>query len=323
MTAVQKPDAPAPGTAGPGASNRARKDRRGASREGLWGGFALPGVAWTVVFFAVPFYAIACVAFGATDPLFGEPLPSWNPLRWQFATFHEVLLRSTGGDLTAVFIRTLVYVGAALVLCTLVGYPVAYYVARLAGRHRGLLLGLILAPWWINYLTRMMAWLALLQDDGYVNRALQAAGLIGAPVQWLSGNPYTVIVALAYGYLPFYIVPLFATLDRIDPRLLEASRDLGMGTARTFWRVTLPLSRTGLLTASVITALPMLGDYYTNTLVSGSPETTMIGNQIDLYLLGGPQKHLGAALVLVLSLLLMILMAYYLRTSRHESQETS
>jgi len=109
------------------------------------------------------------------------------------------------------------------------------------------------------------------QDDGYVNKAVGIFGF--APVSWLSGNSYTVVMALAYGYLPFFIIPLFASPDRIDPQLLEASRDLGMGTARTFLRVTLPLSKMGLITALVITALPMACDHYTNTIVSGSPNT--------------------------------------------------
>ncbi len=173
-----------------------------------------------------------------------------------------------------------------------VGYPVAYYTARLAGKRRGLLLALILAPWWINYITRMLAWVNLLQDDGYVNKAIGIFGV--APVSWLSGNPFTVVIALAYGYLPYFIIPLFASLDRIDQRLLEASRDLGVGSVRTFVHVTLPLSKMGLVTALVITALPMAGDYYTNAIVSGSPSTTMIGNQIELFLLQGPLKNFGA-----------------------------
>ncbi|WP_285583362.1 ABC transporter permease subunit [Herbidospora sp. NBRC 101105] len=104
----------------------------------------------------------------------------------------------------------------------------------------------------------------------------------------------TVVLALVYGYIPFFIVPLFSTLDRIDPLLLKAARDLGCSSLSAFWHVTLPLSRPGLLTASAITALPMFGDYYTNTLVSGSPTSTMIANKIEFYLLGGtPQGTRG------------------------------
>ena len=304
-------------------SSRAEVAPEGRPRRGsiLWPALAAPGTAWLLLLFVVPFYAIAAVAFGARDPLFGSPVPVWNPLRWQFADFSEVIQRALTGDLQPVFVRTFAYIAAALAVCCLVGYPVAYYVARLAGRQRGLLLALILAPWWINYLTRMLAWINLLQPDGYVNRALDALPLLPGPVDWLSGNPYTVIIALAYGYLPFFIVPLFATLDRIDGRLLEASRDLGVGAVRTFWHVTLPLSRQGLLTASAITVLPMFGDYYTNTLVSGSPTTTMVGNQIEFYLLQSQQKSLGAALVLILSGLLMALMAYYLVSTQRATRE--
>ncbi len=134
----------------------------------------------------------------------------------------------------------------------------------------------------------MLAWVNLLQDDGYVNKFLGIFGF--APYSWLNGNSFTVVMALAYGYLPFFIIPLFASLDRIDGRLLEASRDLGVGSIRTFLHVTLPLSRLGLITAVVITALPMAGDYYTNQLVSGSPKTNMIGNQIELFLLQGRRR---------------------------------
>ena len=275
----------------------------------LWPALALPGTLWLVALFLVPIYAVMAVAFSGNINIFGEPIPAWNPLDWQFATFNEVVADSISGSYRAVWIRTAIYTGCALAICVGVGYPVAYYTARLAGKRRGLVLALILAPWWINYITRMLAWVNLLQDDGYVNKALGIFGF--APVSWLAGNPFTVVIALAYGYLPYFIVPLFASLDRIDQRLLEASRDLGVGSLRTFVHVTLPLSKMGLITALVITALPMAGDYYTNAIVSGSPNTTMIGNQIELFLLQGPQKNLGASLVLLLSLVLMFFMAYY------------
>jgi spermidine/putrescine transport system permease protein len=270
--------------------------------------------------FLVPFYAVMAVAFSGTIDIFGQPIPAWNPFDWQFGTFTGVIRDSLSGDYRQSWIRTGLYSFWALLICVGVGYPVAYYTARLAGRRRGLVLALILAPWWINYITRMLAWVNLLQDDGYVNDILRLFGF--APVSWLSGNSFTVVVALAYGYLPFFIIPLFASLDRIDQRLLEASRDLGVGAVRTFLHVTLPLSRMGLITALVITALPMGGDYYTNTLVSGSPNTNMIGNQIELFLLEGPQKNLGASLVLLLSIVLLFFMAYYLVLTQRASRES-
>jgi len=286
----------------------------------LWPALALPGTFWLIALFLVPVYAVMAVAFSGGINIFGEPLPAWNPLDWQFTTFNQVVSDSISGPYREVWIRTAAYTFWALLICIVIGYPVAYYTARLAGRSRGLVLALILAPWWINYITRMLAWVNLLQDDGYVNKALGVFGV--APVSWLAGNPVTVVIALAYGYLPFFIIPLFASLDRIDQRLLEASRDLGVGSVRTFVHVTLPLSKLGLITAIVITTLPMAGDYYTNTIVSGSPRTTMIGNQIELFLLQGPQKNLGAALVLLLSLVLLFFMAYYLVLTQRASRDT-
>jgi ABC-type spermidine/putrescine transport system permease subunit I len=294
------------------------RDHDRATRR-LWPTLALPGTVWLIALFLVPIYAVMAVAFSGSINIFGEPIPAWNPLQWQFDTISSVFSASVTGEFRAVWIRTGIYTASALAICIVVGYPVAYYTARLAGKRRGLVLALILSPWWINYITRMLAWVNLLQDDGYVNRTL---GLFGVtPVSWLSGNAFTVVIALAYGYLPYFILPLFASLDRIDQRLLEASRDLGVGMVRTFVHVTLPLSRMGLVTAMVITALPLAGDYYTNAIVSGSPNTTMVGNQIELFLLQGPQKNFGAALVLLLSLVLLFFMAYYLILTQRASRE--
>ena len=286
----------------------------------LWPALALPGTLWLIALFLVPIYAVMAVAFSGHINLFGEPIPAWNPLDWEFGTFQTVFQESVSGIYQDVWIRTGLYCFWALAICIVIGYPVAYYTARLAGRRRGLVLALILAPWWINYITRMLAWVNLLQDDGYVNKFLGIFGI--APYSWLNGNSFTVVMALAYGYLPFFIIPLFASLDRIDVRLLEASRDLGVNSVRTFLAVTLPLSRLGLITAIVITALPMAGDYYTNTIVSGSPKTTMVGNQIELFLLNGPQKNLGASIVLLLSIVLVFFMAYYLVLTQRASKDT-
>src|SRR5207342_1007119 len=140
-------------------------------------------------------------------------------------------------------------------------------------------------------LMRMLAWVNLLAPDGYVNRFLIWAHVINAPHGWLDGQPSTVMWALVYGYIPYFILPLFASLDRIDRSLLEAARDLGATPARSFFHITLPLSKTGMLGGIVLIALPMFGDYFTPNLVSGSPRTTMIGNQIDLYFHGGPQPN--------------------------------
>ena len=131
---------------------------------------------------------------------------------------------------------------------------------------------------------RMLAWINLLQADGWVNEALLWLHILDQPLNWLDGRHSSVISGLVYGYVPFMILALFAFLDRIDPRVLEAARDLGASRFHAFRLVTLPLSRQALLAGSVIVALPMFGDYYTPDLLSASPNTSMVGNQIQLYM---------------------------------------
>jgi ABC-type spermidine/putrescine transport system permease subunit I len=201
---------------------------------------------------------------------------------------------------------------------------VAYYTARKAGRNRGLLLGLLVLPFWISYLMRMLAWVNLLQTDGFVNRVLGWVHLGSGDRNWLDGDWPTVVAGLIYGYIPFFILPLYAALERLDGRLIEASRDLGASSISTFLRVTLPLSVPGLLAASVIIVLPMCGDYYTNTyLTGGSPRTEMVGNQIEFFLRGSSQPQVGASLVIILMGFLTVAMAYYLVSVARSQREAT
>jgi putrescine transport system permease protein len=280
---------------------------------------AAPGILWLLLLFILPFYAIGAVAFGSRDQIFALPIPAWNPLEWQFDTF-----RSTAADLfsssglQAQFLRTLVYVATSVAICLVVGYPVAYYISRYGGRLKILLLTLMIAPFWMSYLMRMLAWVNLLtvkpEDPGLVNRLLLLTPYVNDPINWSSGgvSHMTVILGLIYGYIPFFILPLYAALDRIDKSQLEASRDMGASPASTFWRVTLPLSKQGILAGAVIITLPMFGDYYTPNLMTASPENTMMGNAIDLALQGQGKQPEGAALTLLLSAFIGALMVYYL-----------
>ena len=274
---------------------------------------AIPGTLWLVALFVIPAYAILAVAFGDIDPILRTTAPAWSPLAWSGSTMVDTLGRVFGGDLGKVFVRTGLYAAAALAGCCLIGYPVAYFTARRAGRSRGLVLGLLVLPFWISYLMRMLAWVNLLQPDGYVNAILSALHLGAREHNWLDGDWPTVVIGLIYGYVPFFILPLYAALERLDERLIEASRDLGASSFSTFLRVTLPLSVPGLMAASVIVLLPMCGDYYTNTyLTGGSPRTEMVGNQIEFFLRGSSQPQSGASLVIILMAFLLVAMGYYL-----------
>ena len=297
------------------------KDRNRRTRA-IWPALAAPGILWLLVLFIVPFYAVLSVSFGTVDPIFRSAVPRWNPLDWNRTAYRVVWDGIVGGQFEGPFIRTFIYVGISLALCFVIGFPVAYYVARFGGRWKTLVIVLLILPFWISYLMRMLAWVNLLQNDGYVNDVLTGVGILDEPRNWLDGQAPTVILGLVYGYIPFFILPLYASLDRIDSSVLEASRDLGANRIRTFWHVTLPLSRQGLLAAAVITALPMFGDYYTTDLLSASPKTTMIGNQIRFFL-NTAQVRVGAALVIVLSLMLLVLMAYYLISTARASREAA
>jgi ABC-type spermidine/putrescine transport system permease subunit I len=291
-------------------------------RRWLWPGFALPGVAWLVVFFVVPFYTVLAVALGTVDPILSQPVPIWNPLEWNVGWILNVLDRlAPGGNLYDVAVRTIEYVAFSLALCLLIGYPVAYYIARHAGRTKNVLLILLILPFWISYLMRMLAWVNLLAPDGYVNRFLVFTHVLSQPRDWLGGQASTVVFALVYGYIPYLILPLYAALDRIDRSHLEAARDLGASPFRAFVHVTLPLSKVGILGGAVLIALPMFGDYYTPNIVSGAPQTSMIGNQIDLYFHQGPQATVGAAITILLAAFLTVLMAYYMWTIQRASRD--
>jgi spermidine/putrescine transport system permease protein len=186
-----------------------------------------------------------------------------------------------------------------------------------------LFLILLIAPFWISYMMRMLAWIDLLQTNGYLNRALTDLDLTSHPVNWLGGKSVTVVLGLVYGYIPYIILVLYAGLDRIDPALIEAGRDLGLSRARTFLRVTLPLSRQPILTGLLITVLPMLGDYFTNQLLSGAASTSMVGNLIQGQLGTPGLEGQGAVLSMLLLLILLAPMIYYVMATNRSSREAA
>jgi len=314
-TATQQPAARPP--AAPAAGRPARQGRL------FWIALALPGILWLLVLFIVPFYAVLAIAMGQLNRLFESPIAVWNPFAWSSSNVINVWHDLVGSTSFAgpIVLRTIGYVAAASLLSLLIAYPAAYFVARFAGRRKALFLILLIAPFWISYMMRMLAWIDLLQTDGYVNKALSDLGLISQPVNWLGGKWFTVVLGLVYGYIPYLILVLYAGLDRIDPALIEAGRDLGLNRARTFLRVTLPLSRQPILTGMLITVLPMIGDYYTNQLMSGAASTSMIGNLIQGQLGTPGLEGQGAVLSLLLLLVLLVPMVYYVMATNRSSRE--
>src|SRR5579859_3748519 len=291
------------------------------NKNGFYAALATPGVLWLLLLFVVPFYAVLAIAMGKLDRLYESPVAVWNPFAWSSSNVINVWRDIFGSTAFAgpVVLRTILYVAIAAVACLLIGYPAAYFVARFSGRRKGLFLILLIAPFWISYMMRMLAWVDLLQTNGYANTVLSWFGI--STVNWLGGKSVTVVLGLVYGYIPYLILVLFAGLDRIDPALIEAGRDLGLGRFRTFTTITLPMSRQPILTGMLITVLPMLGDYYTNQLMSGAASTAMVGNLIQGQL-GTPGLE-GQGAVLSLLLVLLIPMVYYVVTTNRSSQVAS
>jgi ABC-type spermidine/putrescine transport system permease subunit I len=296
---------------------------------GFWRFASMPGVLWLILLFVVPFFVIVSMAGGSLDPNTGQAVPQWNPASWDRASFRYVFeqLFASDGVYRIVFLRTLRFVFTAVVLCVIIGYPVAYHVSRMQGRRRGVLLALLVLPFWISYLMRMLAWVGLLNEQGLVNRVLEGVGILSQPYPWLEGKSITVIFGLVYGYVPFFILPLYAALDRINTSMLEAAWDLGASSAGTFWRVTLPLSKQGVLAGVAIIMLPMFGDFYTAYLLSnGRPETAMIGNSIQSLLQEttfGYAQARGAALVTVLAVFVSLLTLYYIVSTAKSTREAA
>ena len=326
---IAPPQSPPP-PAGPAAPRRPRRTRPGRDTQqsrGFWIALAAPGILWLILLFIVPFYAVLAIAMGQLNRLTEAPIAQYNPLHWSSSNVINVWRDLFGVTAFAapIALRTLLYVVVAALLCLVLGYPAAYFVARFSGRRKGLFLVLLIAPFWISYMMRMLAWIDLLQTDGYVNKTLSFLHLTSpsSPIDWLGGKPVTVVFGLVYGYIPYLILVLYAGLDRIDPSLIEAGRDLGLGRIRTFVRVTLPLSRQPILTGMLITVLPMLGDYFTNQLLSGAPNTSMIGNLIEGQLGTPGLQGQGAVLSLFLLLILVIPMVYYVVATNRSSREAS
>ena len=218
-------------------------------------------------------------------------------------TYFPVLLRSVGFAL------------ATTVLCLLIGYPVAYYIARYGGRYRNLLIVLLVLPFFVNYLVRTYAWVALLADEGLVNNAIVDLGIVNEPIQMIN-TPWAVIGGLTYGYLVFMILPVYGALERLDRSVVEAGKDL-YGTRSTFLHVTLPQTKQGILAGAVLVFLPSVGDFVSAQLLGGAGD--LHGrNLIQDQFFAANNWPFGAALTVVMMLFLSIWMIAYLRSAARD-----
>jgi putrescine transport system permease protein len=262
---------------------------------------------WLALFFLLPLLIV--VKISLAESTIG--IPPYTPL---FANdgsgfkFHATLANFAlivGDDLyLRAYIGSLGNAALATALCLLIGYPIAYAIARSQGPRRQLLLFLVMLPFWTSFLIRVYAWIAILQPNGLVNQALSALGLIAAPLPLLN-NQFSVELGLVYSYLPFMILPLYGSLSRLDRSLIEAAADLGARPLRTFLGVTLPLTLPGIAAGSLLVLIPAIGEFVIPDLLGG-PDTLMIGKVLWDEFFNNRDWPVAAAVAVVLVMALAV-----------------
>ena len=280
-----------------------------------WGFAALLSPTWLVLgfFFLLPLLLVLLVSFARADDAGGvEPLGGLGGL-WRHVRSGDFLdnyRRALEPIWLRVFGRSLWMAALTTVLCALIGYPAAYHIAVLAGRRwRGVLLALVIVPFWTSFVIRTYAWVLILRGEGLLNTMLTSAGLIDRPLDLLY-NETAVMIGLVYGELPFMILPLYASLERLDRSLLEAAADLGAGGWSAFRRVTLPLSAPGLAAGVLLVFIPALGQFVVSDMLGGA-KSALVGNVVQSQfaaMSGVGDKPFGAAVAfeLVAAVLLML-----------------
>jgi spermidine/putrescine transport system permease protein len=267
----------------------------------------LPGVAWLVVFFLIPFYSL--VAASLFDP-------QGSDVRGFEMTYHWQNYTQALQDYWRPLVRALVYGGIATLFCLLLGYVLAYAIAFKAGRWKNLLLVLVIAPFFTSFLVRTLSWKLLLGDDSLIVNILKAVHILGQDGHLLA-TPVAVVAGLTYNFLPFMVLPLFASIDKIDYRLIEASNDLYANPITGFFRVTWPLSLPGVVSGTLLTFIPAVGDYI-NAELLGSTNTRVIGSVIQSLFTEANDYPAASALSVILMLMIIVMVLFYVRRAGTE-----
>jgi len=292
---------------------------RNISRPRNWV-IAIPYV-WLLAFFAIPFVIVLKISFSSMQPI----QPGYAPL-WQWVEETQRLVATINVDnyqalwrnnlYVSTFIYSLKVAAVSTVLCLLIGYPMAYAIARSAPTTRNLLLMLIILPFWTSFLLRVYAWVGLLKSNGVINNALLALGWIDQPLTLLYTD-FAVYVGIVYSYLPFMILPLYANLEKHDFTLLEAAADLGAKPMTSFFKVTLPLSLPGIVAGCLLVFIPAVGEYVIPSLL-GRTDQLMIGTVLSAQFFSARNWPVASAVAIVLLLLLLLPILLFQRYQRRE-----
>ena len=253
-----------------------------------------PGTIWLLIFFILPLVIVLIYSFLERG--------TYGGVIWQFTL--DNYQRLAQGIYWGIFWRSLFLALITTIMCLLIGYPLAYFIATIRPPWRNVLLMLVIIPFWTNFLVRTYAWIVLLRTEGVFNIVLQSLQLTNEPLSLLF-TPFAVIIGLVYGYLPFMILPLYATIERLNFSLLEAAQDLGANDLRTFFRVVLPLTMRGIIAGCLLVFIPAFGAFITPDILGGA-KTMMVGNLIQNQFLKARNWPFGSALSIALMMIVLI-----------------
>jgi putrescine transport system permease protein len=283
--------------------------------------------AWLFVFFLLPFLILLYISFVDMGESINPFKPIWDPvtgiLSLKYENYWTIFRDVEGGELfqtiyIEAYLRSIWYALCTAVLCLLIGYPFAYFIARSAPSVRPALLMMVMLPFWTSFLLRVYAWKGILADQGVLNQILMGMGFIDEPIQMLYTN-VSMLVGMTYVYLPFMVLPLYANLVKMDVRLLEAAYDLGTSPFKAFWLVTVPLSKAGIVAGFMLVFIPAVGEFVIPSLLGG-PENIMIGRVVWDEMFTSNNWPRASALAVVMILLIIVPLAIYYHFTSEETK---
>ena len=269
----------------------------------------LPGMAWLAVFFLVPLLTLLSTSTQTRPP--GADIGTYRQT-FRLANYPDAI-----GEYLTVFGRSFLYAVIATLLALAISYPLAYAIAFKAGRLRNILLVLVVAPFFVSFLLRTVAWKQILADNGWVADILRFVHVLGEDGRIIN-TPVAVVIGITYNFLPFMILPIYASLERVDPRLMEAAGDLYANGLTTLRKVTFPLSMPGVVAGTLLTFIPAAGDYVNAALLGDPVRTTMVGNVIDSRFLRVVDYPTAAVLSVTLMVSILVLVGIYIRRAGTE-----
>jgi spermidine/putrescine transport system permease protein len=274
-----------------------------------------PAMLWLLIFFLIPLGIMLVYSF--CQHTYNSNVRTG--VSWVF-TLENYLNAFDSAYMQAIF-RSFWIAIANTLICLVIGYPIAYYISRKPPKLRSILFILVIIPFWTNFIVRTYAWMVILRENGLINTVLMRMGLINEPLQLLFTNG-AVITGLVYGYLPFMILPLYASIEKVNPSLLEAAYDLGANRFQTFLRVMLPLTMPGIIAGSILVFIPTLGAFVTPDLLGGA-KVMMIGNVIQNQFTKVRNVPFGSALSFILLSAVLIMLFFYVRFGNSQDESKS